>query len=104
MDHSELKIISIQNTLQRSEKTDPDTWDCILKVENLSKSYSAKHQKAVDCVSFEVRRGECFGLLGTNGAGKSTIFSILSGQMGYDSGKVEFFGAVSNYKYLWHIS
>lgn len=60
----------------------------ILTVSNLSKSYR-KDQRALDNVSFSVRRGECFGLLGANGAGKSTIFGILSGQLRPTEGQIE---------------
>lgn len=38
-----------------------------------------------------MNRGECFGLLGANGAGKSTIFAILSGQHYQTSGTVQWF-------------
>lgn len=37
--------------------------------------------KAVNNVSFTVNHGECFGLVGENGAGKSTIFKILTGTL-----------------------
>lgn len=45
-------------------------------VKNLTKEF--KKKKAVDSVSFSVKRGEVFGLIGSNGAGKTTIISILS--------------------------
>lgn len=64
----------------------------ILSVTHLSKSYR-KDQKALDNVSFNVRRGECFGLLGSNGAGKSTIFGILSGQLQSSGGSFELVNA-----------
>ena len=48
----------------------------MLKVENLRKHYGAV--KAVDGISFEVKKGEVFSLLGPNGAGKSTTISMLS--------------------------
>jgi ATP-binding cassette subfamily A (ABC1) protein 3 len=38
-----------------------------------------KHKVAVDNLSFAVERGEVFGLLGVNGAGKSTTFKMLAG-------------------------
>ena len=47
-------------------------------VHDLSKSYKSK--PIVTDVSFSVKSGECFGLLGVNGAGKSTTFKILTGQ------------------------
>jgi ABC-2 type transport system ATP-binding protein len=45
-------------------------------VNNLSKTYS--EQKAVDSISFEVKKGEILGFLGPNGAGKSTTMKMLT--------------------------
>ncbi len=45
-------------------------------VENLTKSFG--YQKAVDSVSFEVKKGEILGFLGPNGAGKTTTLKIIS--------------------------
>jgi ABC-type polysaccharide/polyol phosphate transport system ATPase subunit len=42
----------------------------------------------LDGISFQVRRGELFGILGRNGSGKSTLLRILAGIYGYDSGRV----------------
>ena len=47
-----------------------------IKVLNISKSYKAL--KAIDSVSFEVNKGELFGLIGPDGAGKTTLFRILT--------------------------
>ena len=47
-----------------------------ISVQNISKSYN--ELKAVDNVSFEVNSGELFGLIGPDGAGKTTIFRILT--------------------------
>jgi drug efflux transport system ATP-binding protein len=47
---------------------------------------------AVDGVSFEVRRGEIFGLLGANGAGKSTTFRMLCGLLPASAGSVRVAG------------
>ncbi len=40
----------------------------------------------VDGISLGIPSGECFGLLGTNGAGKTTVFSILTGDISTTSG------------------
>ncbi len=48
----------------------------LLKAENLCKSYGKI--KAVDNVSFSINTGEIFGLLGENGAGKTTVIKILT--------------------------
>ncbi|MFD0862769.1 gliding motility-associated ABC transporter ATP-binding subunit GldA [Sungkyunkwania multivorans] len=45
-------------------------------VENISKRYDA--QKALDQVSFDIKKGEIVGFLGPNGAGKSTMMKILT--------------------------
>src|SRR5690606_22089278 len=53
-------------------------------LKNISKSYDKV--KAVDNVSFEVGRGELFGLIGPDGAGKSTLFRILTTLLLADEG------------------
>ena len=47
-----------------------------MKVEGVSKHYGSV--QALDDVSFEVRPGEIFGLIGPDGAGKSTLFRMLA--------------------------
>ncbi len=49
----------------------------IISVRELSKSFGGF--KAVDRISFEVARGEIFGFLGANGAGKTTAMRMLCG-------------------------
>ena len=50
--------------------------DLMIEVEGLTKNYGAV--RAVDKVSFNVRKGEVLGFLGPNGAGKSTTMKILT--------------------------
>lgn len=50
---------------------------------------------ALDDVSFEVRRGEAFGIVGSNGAGKSTILKLLSGIMKPTRGSITVRGRLS---------
>jgi ABC-type multidrug transport system ATPase subunit len=47
-----------------------------IQVHNISKSYNKI--SAIDAISFEVKKGELFGLIGPDGAGKTTIFRILT--------------------------
>lgn len=56
-----------------------------IEVQNISKSYGA--QKALDNVSFSVKKGEIVGFLGPNGAGKSTLMKILTTYINADEGK-----------------
>ena len=58
--------------------------DTVIKVDHLSKHFGSF--KAVDNISFEVRRGEIFGFLGANGAGKTTAMRILCGLSSPTSG------------------
>ncbi|MBE2179195.1 MAG: ABC transporter ATP-binding protein [Chthoniobacterales bacterium] len=55
-----------------------------IRVQNLRKSFAGR--PAVHDLSFEVRQGEIFGLLGHNGAGKSTTFGMLLGMVAPDGG------------------
>jgi len=48
--------------------------------------------RAVDDLSFDVRRGEVFGFVGSNGAGKSTTMRIVLGVLRADGGEVRFAG------------
>ena len=63
----------------------------ILILDDLSKAYGAT--VAVGRVSFDIEAGEVHGLLGENGAGKSTIVKILSGTVRPDRGTVALDGA-----------
>ena len=56
-----------------------------ISVQNISKS--CKELNAVDAVSFEVNSGELFGLIGPDGAGKTTIFRILTTLLIADEGQ-----------------
>ncbi|QUH18967.1 ABC transporter ATP-binding protein [Alkaliphilus sp. B6464] len=60
----------------------------MLKLENVSKSYSSGNVKAVDNVSFEVKPGEIFGFLGPNGAGKTTTLKMIVGLLKPDAGNI----------------
>ncbi|MEC5166610.1 ABC-2 type transport system ATP-binding protein [Flavobacterium sp. PL11] len=69
-----------------------------IKVQNISKSY--KTAKAVKNVSFEVNKGELFGLIGPDGAGKTTLFRILTTLLIANEGSASVMGfdVVKDYK------
>lgn len=58
-----------------------------LRVSGLSKHYGVL--RALDAVSFTVRRGEVLGLIGPNGSGKTTLFECVGGVLPRDAGTVE---------------
>src|SRR5690606_39884728 len=55
-----------------------------IEIENISKSFG--DVQALDSVSFDVKAGELFGLIGPDGGGKTTLFRILTTLMLPDSG------------------
>jgi len=59
-----------------------------LSVRALSKSFGGV--RAVNDVSFEIRRGEFLAMIGPNGAGKSTCFNMINGQLVPDAGDIWF--------------
>ena len=61
-----------------------------VKAENISKNYKGK--LAVEEVSFEVNEGEIFGLIGPDGAGKTSIFRMLTTLLLPDAGHAEVYG------------
>ena len=63
----------------------------ILEISNLKKSYG--HQQILKNLSFSVAKGEFFGLLGHNGAGKSTAIDCVLGMKKYDEGKITLLGS-----------
>ncbi|KOF19552.1 ABC transporter ATP-binding protein [Ensifer adhaerens] len=75
--------------------------DVLLSVRNLSKTYGTRktswfgkkdpsRHRAVDNVSFDIRRGECLGLVGESGCGKTTVSKILMRAITPDGGSVSF--------------
>jgi ABC-type branched-subunit amino acid transport system ATPase component len=62
----------------------------LLRVEGLSKSF--KGLTAVSDVSFEVAEGAILGIIGANGAGKTTMFNLVAGAIKPDSGTVHLGG------------
>ena len=89
--------------LQRREPwpEDMDRRRPLLEVKNLGKTFRSRKRsffrgrsesslRAVDNVSFEIRRGECLGLVGESGCGKTTASKMIMRAMSADSGQVTF--------------
>ncbi|MCL2589078.1 MAG: ABC transporter ATP-binding protein [Oscillospiraceae bacterium] len=65
----------------------------VLKTQNLTKSYGGK--VAVDNVSLTIEQGDIFGLIGQNGAGKTSFMRMITSLSKPDSGEIELFGATT---------
>ena len=90
--------------LMGKEKDERAAPDVLLSVRDLSKSFVTRQSgwfgkghetpvKAVDGVSFDIRRGECLGLVGESGCGKTTVSKILMRALTPDTGAVTYNGA-----------
>ena len=62
----------------------------MIEIEHLCKSFG--EIRAVQDISFRVKRGELFAFLGVNGAGKSTTINMLCGELSRDSGSIRIAG------------
>lgn len=71
-----------------------------VKVNNISKAYKGK--PALKDISFEVEKGELFGIIGPDGAGKTTLFRIMTTLILADKGevKVDDYDVVKDYKLI----
>ncbi|NMF34751.1 ABC transporter ATP-binding protein [Flammeovirga yaeyamensis] len=72
----------------------------MIKVKNLSKSY--EEVEALKNISFDVKSKEIFGLIGPDGAGKTTLMRILTSLLLFDDGEVEVMGKspIKDYQFI----
>ena len=73
--------------------------DTILSIQNLDKKYGRVH--AVNNLSFEIKKGNVYGILGPNGSGKSTTLGIILNVVNKTSGSFSWFdGKLSTHEAL----
>ena len=77
---------------KKSNKQPNESLTKTLEVVSLSKKYSAKANYAVKDVSFSCERGQIVGLLGSNGAGKSTSLKCITGMIPLTEGEISICG------------
>lgn len=68
--------------------------DIILSTHNLTKKYN--NIVAVDNINMELKRGEIYGLVGKNGAGKTTFLRMITGQAFNTEGSISLFGSTGS--------
>lgn len=61
----------------------------------LTKKKKHKEYYALDDINFSVKKGECVGIIGTNGSGKSTVLKIITGVLSKTSGELKVDGRIS---------
>jgi len=84
------EFMKLVGTIERETRT--NIGEPLIKVKDLVKKYISVNRgvvRAVDDISFDVREGEIFGLVGVSGAGKTTTSEILMGIVPTTSGDVE---------------
>ena len=71
----------------------------IIQIKEVSKSYAKGTVKAVENVSLDIEEGELFGLIGPDGAGKTSLFRMLTTLLLPDNGSITVFGNDSKSQY-----
>jgi len=87
-------VIRVQN-LRKMYKLYDRNLDRLKDSLGLTRKKCYKEHYALNDISFEIKKGECVGIIGTNGAGKSTILKIITGVLNPTEGEVEINGRIS---------
>ena len=69
--------------------------DRLVEALGFTKEKKYREHFALSNVNFHVKKGECIGIIGTNGSGKSTILKIITGVLNPSSGNVTVNGRIS---------
>ncbi|MBR0423036.1 MAG: ABC transporter ATP-binding protein [Clostridia bacterium] len=82
-------LVQAENTI--ADNTSSPEKECVLKTINLTKTYAYKN--VVDHVNITINKGDIYGFIGKNGAGKTTVMKMISGFLKPNSGNIELFGS-----------
>lgn len=83
------------NNVSKMYKLYDNPMDRLKESLGLTRQKKYKEHYALHDVSFQVERGECVGIIGTNGSGKSTILKIITGVLNQTQGEVVVNGRIS---------
>lgn len=93
MDDFAIKVENVSKTFKLPHEKNNSIKSAIVNFYRRDKGYDL--QKALNGVSFEVKRGEFFGIVGRNGSGKSTLLKLLAGIYTPTSGQVHVRGSLT---------
>lgn len=88
-----IKVESISKTFKLPHEKSSSIKSSLINFRGFKKNYET--QVALKNISFEVKRGEFFGVVGRNGSGKSTLLKLLAGIYTPDKGKIEINGKLT---------
>ncbi len=91
---SEKNVIQVKNLTKMYKLYDKPS-DRLKEALGLSRKKRYREHYALHDINFDVREGECVGIIGVNGSGKSTILKIITGVLTPTSGTVEVDGRIS---------
>lgn len=93
MNNGSIRVSEVSKTFKLPHEKHGSLKGLVLNVFRTRKTFEL--QKALTSVSFEVKPGEFFGIIGRNGGGKSTLLKLLAGIYSPDTGAVEIYGKLT---------
>lgn len=84
-------IKEFQKFSEKQDKNDLNNkiaFNNIIEIKNVSFSYSDDENKILKNVNFNIKKGDCIGIVGKNGSGKSTLLNLISGLIQPSSGEI----------------
>lgn len=88
-----IRVENVSKTFKLPHEKNNSVKSAFINLKNKRKGY--EEQKALNDVSFEVREGEFFGIVGRNGSGKSTLLKMLAGIYTPSKGRIEVAGKLT---------
>ena len=92
-DNLAIKVDNVSKTFILPHEKNNSLKNKIINFTKTKKTYEKQH--VLDNISFEVKKGEFFGIIGRNGSGKSTLLKILAGIYSSDAGNVSVYGKLT---------
>jgi ATPase subunit of ABC transporter with duplicated ATPase domains len=90
------KFSEIQN---KNDENNEVSFNHIIEIKNVSFSYSDNENKILKNVNFNIKKGDCIGIVGKNGSGKSTLLNLISGLTCPSSGEIVIDNSFDLYSY-----